>query len=145
MKFILALCCLAFAWDASAAQNNIVGYWHEPTGSVIQIKECGKDLCAVLVELSPAAPVKVDAQNPDRALRTRSLCGLQIGRGFHAAGANQAEGGKLYDPKSGRTYSGTMTAKGEQLELRGYVGLKLFGRSETWSRVQGAAPATCKA
>lgn len=51
-----------------------------------------------------------------------------------------AEGGTLYDPKSGKTYRGEMTASGNALALRGYIGLKVFGRTETWTRTQAATP-----
>jgi uncharacterized protein (DUF2147 family) len=34
-----------------------------------------------------------------------------------------------------------MTAKGDHLDLRGYVGIPLFGRSEQWTRVSGVQPA----
>ena len=59
-----------------------------------------------------------------------------IGQDFHLADVEHAEGGHLYDPKSGKTYRGSMTSTGDRLELRGYVGLKIFGRSETWSRAK---------
>jgi uncharacterized protein (DUF2147 family) len=41
----------------------------------------------------------------------------------------------VYDPENGKTYSGKMylTAT-NQLELRGYVGFPIFGRTEFWKR-----------
>jgi uncharacterized protein (DUF2147 family) len=68
---------------------------------------------------------------------------LQIGRGFHLADSSHADGGQLYDPKSGKTYSGSMASDGDSLKLRGYVGIKLFGRTEVWTRTHGNVPA-CK-
>ncbi len=118
----------------------IVGYWREPTGSVIEILPCGSDICARMAALSPQAPTHFDEKNPDPAARHRLICGLQIGYGFHATDPNHAEGGRLYDPKSGKTYHGTMTAQGDQLHLRGYVGIKAFGKTETWTRT---IPSTC--
>lgn len=79
-------------------------------------------------------PVRVDAKNPDPALRGRSLCGLVIGKDFESVNPSKAQGGKLYDPKSGKTYTGSMTREGGKLKLRGYVGIPLFGRTEIWSR-----------
>jgi len=125
---------------AQAAQNQIVGNWREPGGSVIRIAPCHQDLCATLVHVGPQAPTSFDIHNPDPALRSQRLCGLRIGYGFHLTGSKHAEGGQLYDPKTGKTYHGEMTASGDNLNLRGYVGIPLFGRSETWARVTHPEP-----
>lgn len=126
---------------AQPEASAILGYWQEPTGSIIHIDRCGPQsgtaICATLVFVRPNAPSRVDIHNPDRTLQTRSLCGLLIGQGFHLASPYKAEGGTLYDPKSGKTYRGSMTGVGGRLNLRGYVGLPIFGRSETWTRTTG--------
>lgn len=115
--------------------TGILGDWRESSGSVIRIAPCGGSLCATLVQVSAAAPVSVDGNNPDSNLRTRPLCGLPIGQGFRSSDPNKAEDGKLYDPKSGKTYKGTMTSEGNTLLLRGYIGVSLFGRTAKWDRV----------
>lgn len=138
MKFIVAfLTTFALLASAQEKQAGVLGEWQEPSGSVIRIAMCGQEVCARLVFISPHAPEMMDVHNPDQSLRKRPLCGLEIGRGFHLAGPDHAEGGSLYDPKSGKTYHGEMTRSGDHLDLRGYVGIKLFGRSETWSRPTG--------
>jgi hypothetical protein len=78
--------------------------------------------------------------NPDPKLRARPLCGLRIGEGFVAVDPQHARGGHLYDPQNGRTYRGEMTAEGNRLRLRGYIGLPIFGRSETWTRATEPPP-----
>jgi uncharacterized protein (DUF2147 family) len=41
----------------------------------------------------------------------------------------------VYDPKSGKTYRGKMTfVSPNQLNLRGFIGIPLFGRTTTWTR-----------
>jgi uncharacterized protein (DUF2147 family) len=119
---------------ASAQPSGVLGLWTEPTGSTIEIFHCGSDVCARLVAISPNAPSILDIHNPDAKLRTTPLCGLVMGRDFHLSTPEHADGGHLYDPKSGKTYSGSMSSDGNHLDLRGYVGIKLFGRSETWTR-----------
>lgn len=121
-----------------AQPSGVVGDWKDPTGSVIRISECGARLCLHIVFLSPEAPAATDVHNPEPGERHRALCGLEIGSGFALHDADHAAGGTLYDPKSGKTYRGSMTAEGAKLELRGYVGIPLFGESQTWTRV--AAP-----
>jgi len=58
---------------------------------------------------------------------------LVILKGFIKKG-NVYDDGTIYDPKSGKTYSCTMTLKGNNLAIRGYVGVSLLGRTSTWSR-----------
>lgn len=120
-------------------QKGVYGDWREAEGSVIRIAPCGDRACAVLVVISPSAPTHEDGKNPDPALRHRSLCGLRIGTDFHLVSPDRAENGTLYDPKSGKTYHGTMEAHGDQLNLRGYVSVPIFGRTEKWSRVAPVA------
>ncbi|MBN1327649.1 MAG: DUF2147 domain-containing protein, partial [Candidatus Cloacimonetes bacterium] len=45
------------------------------------------------------------------------------------------KGGTIYDPESGKTYSCTMKLSGDQLEIRGFIGISLLGRTEVWSRI----------
>ena len=143
-RFALAVLGLSLSVPFLLAQepSSVLGDWREPGGSVIHIARCGEDVCASLIKVSPAAGASLDVNNPDTAKRSTPLCGLQIGYGFHLTSPDHADDGHLYDPKSGKTYSGEMTAQGDQLELRGYVGIKAFGRSEEWTRVS-ATPASC--
>lgn len=128
---------------ASAHAQGVLGQWLTAVGATAEVYRCDGNVCVKLVALSKDAPSRVDNNNPDTSLRKRSLCGLQIGRGFHLTDSTQADGGQLYDPKSGKTYSGTMASEGDSLKLRGYVGIKLFGRNEVWKRVHNAVP-ECK-
>jgi uncharacterized protein (DUF2147 family) len=47
-------------------------------------------------------------------------------------------GGEILDPKNGKIYRAKMqlTEGGRKLEVRGYIGLSLFGRSQTWLRLE---------
>ncbi len=119
---------------ATAADSPILGNWTTPDHATVRVAPCGGELCLTLIQLGPKVPSRVDGRNPDASLRNRPLCGLKIGSGFEPQGQG-AEGGHLYDPESGNTYKGTMELKGaNELHLRGYVGVSLFGRSQTWHR-----------
>jgi uncharacterized protein (DUF2147 family) len=127
--------CLGLMPIALTAQaGSVLGTWQDPTGSVIRIDRCGTEVCLWIVALGPTAPSTADIHNPDPGARMRALCGLKIGSGFTLRDAGHASGGSLYDPKTGKTYHGMMSAENGNLELRGYVGISLFGRSETWKR-----------
>lgn len=139
---VLSMLAISFTRSLLAQESGVLGYWREPGGSVLHTEACGGDVCASIVAISPSAPARVDDKNPNPTLRGRSLCGLRIGEGFHLAAPNKAEDGKLYDPKSGKTYHGLMTSSGKDLHLRGYIGVSLFGRTETWTRTGSTATCT---
>jgi uncharacterized protein (DUF2147 family) len=135
-RSLLCVALTVVSYALRAETGAFDGYWLEPKGSVLRIDRCGDKMCVEIVTFSPGDHPHVDLHNPDPALRTRSLCGVRIGEGFVEKDARHADGGHLYDPRTGRTYSGSMMVEGDLLKLRGYVGIKLLGRSETWTRVQ---------
>ncbi len=80
---------------------------------------------------------KVDKQNPNPELRDKPLIGLILFKHFDYGGDNKWVDGEVYDPQSGKTYSCQMTLVSQnQLEVRGYLGLPMFGRTETFTRVE---------
>jgi uncharacterized protein (DUF2147 family) len=131
----VAFASMIFAPRMGAQTSPLFGDWREPGGSILQIGPCSTGVCLHIVVLRANAPATTDVHNPDAAQRSRSLCGLTIGSQFHLADATHASGGMLYDPQTGKTYRGSITAEGDSLRLRGYIGMPLFGRSEIWKRV----------
>lgn len=124
----------------SAAAPGLFGDWKTADGSVVRTAPCGQALCIKVIAVTPTAPGTLDHNNPDPALRKRSLCNLEIGSDFTIAGDTQATGGRLYDPESGKTYKGNINLEGDILKLRGYIGIALFGRTETWRRTTTVKP-----
>lgn len=79
---------------------------------------------------------KLDIKNPTSSLRSRPLLGLEILKNFVFDDDHWTDG-TIYDPKTGKTYSCNMSIKANgQLNMRGYIGVSLIGRSETWKRVK---------
>ena len=123
---------------AAAPTSGVRGDWKTTTNSIVRIAPCSTGnptMCLTVVRLPPDAPESNDDQNPDASLRKRPICGLTIGTGFHQNDPNHLTDGHLYDPKTGHTYKGTIAAQGDTLDLHGYIGISVFGRSETWHRV----------
>jgi uncharacterized protein (DUF2147 family) len=126
---------------ADARPEPVEGRWlTEPKTAVVEILRCGGgSLCGRLLwfRMKPSDhnPQALDIRNPDPGLRNRPLCGLMVMWGFQPDGQNQWSDGSLYDPESGGSYHGTMRLQSDgTLNLRGYIGISLFGRSQDWTR-----------
>ena len=64
------------------------------------------------------------------------IVGMEILRRMHRDADGSFSGGEILDPENGKTYRATMKLVdgGQRLVVRGYIGISLFGRSETWIR-----------
>lgn len=140
----------AAAGVASADEPPAVGFWvTQDHGAVVSIEPCSSGLCGHLVGLrTDRRPneVPLDDHNPDSAKRSNPLCGLMLMGSMKPAEGTPGkwEDGWVYDPQSGNTYSGTIRLDGpDTLKLRGYVGISLFGRTETWTREAGETKNRC--
>ncbi|MEM9554617.1 MAG: DUF2147 domain-containing protein [Acidobacteriota bacterium] len=123
------------------AEPSVVGTWlTEHRDAKVRIAPCGENLCGRLVwledPLNEHGKPEVDDDNPDPSLRDRPLLGLQILESFPPApnGDGVWSGGTIYDPESGKTYKARMSLDGETLNLRGYIGVPLLGRTSAWTR-----------
>lgn len=126
--------------------DSILGEWYtEEERSLVEISRCGDLYCGKIIWLKhpkdEAGNDKVDSKNPDGSLRNRPLMGLEILKNFRHTGSNEWEGGKIYDPRNGKTYSCKMTLEGDTLKVRGYVGVSLLGRTTVWTRKTAVMPA----
>lgn len=67
--------------------------------------------------------------------KDQPVLGMTIITGMKRAG-DQWEGGRILDPNNGKVYASLMRLLdgGSRLEVRGYVGAALFGRSQVWLR-----------
>lgn len=77
---------------------------------------------------------KVDENNPDKNKRSHPLLKLQVLKGFEKDGDKTYEDGTIYDPKNGKTYSCKITHNVNSLNVRGYVGISLIGRTAVWEK-----------
>lgn len=127
---------------SALAQNKdaIVGKWLNPSGEgQIEIYKKGDKYYGKLAwmkESSLNGKPKLDSKNPDENLRKRALLNLEILKDFVYDDGKWTDG-TIYDPKSGKTYSCNLSLKStDVLNVRGYVGISLLGRSETFRRVK---------
>jgi uncharacterized protein (DUF2147 family) len=139
----VALTANVFAADPAS----IVGKWNTENGrGVVEVYEKDGSLRAKIISLKEpnfpaddkkgmAGKPKIDRENPDPKLRDRPIAGLEIMHSLKPTESNKWEGGKIYDPETGNTYSCKMTlVSSNHLHLRGYLGISLLGRTTTWTR-----------
>ncbi len=137
---LLAGILLAFAALADDAMRSIEGVWLSADGTGWIEIELGPDGPVGRIAGSPDDPDKekpsdLDELNPDPALRHRQLLGLTIMDGFTSGSGGKWKNGRIYDPNSGKTYKCKLTqVDSDTLELRGYIGISLLGRTEKWTR-----------
>ena len=65
----------------------------------------------------------------------KSVLNMTIMWGFKKTGDNQWEG-KILDPEDGSIYNCIVRREGSLLKVRGYIGISLVGRTQTWKLVQ---------
>lgn len=139
LRYILVIVVALTANFGWAAEADVEGRWLSGDGEGwIQIKRIGDSLVGTAAGSTTAKagdPPRLDDKNPDPSLRHRPLQGMTIMGGFTYAGKGRWKGGTIYDPNSGKTYKATVTLVDRNtLKLRGYIGVSLFGRSDTWTR-----------
>ncbi|MGQ0709166.1 MAG: DUF2147 domain-containing protein [Rhodoferax sp.] len=146
MKAPLTALTLALMASASFAQMSPVGLWKTiddkdgTAKSEIRIVEAAGVVSGKIERvLDPKAKPdeKCDECKDDR--KGVALVGLELMRGLKKTeGKDLWEGGTIVEPATGTVYRVRLTPVdgGKKLEVRGYVGAPLFGRTQTWVRVQ---------
>lgn len=143
--FLMLIAGLLFAIPNVVAQkaDDVVGTWlNEDEDAHIQVENRdGKYFGKVVWIKDPIDPEtgkeKLDKLNPDESLRSRPRLGLEILTNFEFDGDDRWEDGKIYDPKSGKTYSCYMKfINQDKLKIRGFVGVTLLGKTTHWTRVK---------
>ena len=123
---------------ASVGAGDVAGTWLSGDGDgLVEIRLAGDGLSGIVLGSPNDDPSRPDRDrlNPDPALRDRPLKGLEIFSGFRYDGKGTWSGGRIYDPNSGNTYRCTIRVIDRNtLEMRGYIGIPLIGRTETWRR-----------
>ncbi|MES2330623.1 MAG: DUF2147 domain-containing protein [Bacteroidota bacterium] len=135
MKTLITMMAILLSLTTSFAQNadNITGvYWSPHKDAKIEIYKRGDKYFGKSVWV--ANPRK-DTENPDRALQSREVQGIELLTNF-TFDRDTYKGGKIYDPESGKTYSCKINLEGNSLKVRGYIGIALLGRTEIFERIK---------
>ncbi len=144
---ILSLNPVIYAQDTEG--DAVLGKWFtEEKKTIVDVYKCGEQYCGNIVWLknpkNPDGTDKLDINNPDPEKRRRKKIGLRIVWDFNYKGNNKWGDGKIYDPRNGETYSCEINMQGNTMEIRGYVGIPLFGRTMICTRDTSLMPASNK-
>lgn len=142
MARALAAGAAALAASAAFAQGaaSPAGLWRsidDETGqakSLIRIEESGGTFSGRIEKILTDKPDAVCDRCTDER-KGRPVLGMTIITGMKRNG-EQWDGGNILDPNNGKVYRSRMKLLdgGRRLEVRGYIGAPLFGRSQTWLR-----------
>jgi uncharacterized protein (DUF2147 family) len=132
------LMLVGFQTAQAQSEGAIIGTWFNTEKSAkIEILRSGSKYVGkiIWIELKGGDPKTIlDSKNSNPSLQTRPLMGLTIlDELSYKNGA--WEGGKIYDPESGKTYSCELKLKNNKiLEVKGYIGFSWVGKTVEWTK-----------
>lgn len=130
----IPLFLLSVSLLASSNADAILGEWlaQEKDGKIVIFKQGDQYFGKISWGKIPG---KKDTKNPDEKLRNKDLVGAVILKNFKFTGSSW-ENGTIYDPNSGKTYDCILKIRdgNKTLDIRGFVGAAMFGRTSTWTR-----------
>lgn len=128
--------------QSSDEADRLAGVWEPSHGKArIKIDKIADKYFGKIVWLrEPVDPntqqPKVDKNNPDESLRQVPLKGYRILKDFIYKAGEWIDG-TIYDPENGSTYSCVIKMRDiNTLDIRGYIGIKTFGRTDVWKRLE---------
>jgi uncharacterized protein (DUF2147 family) len=139
------LCTLIFLFFSShllAANNMLIGLWetiddntNKPRALVHIVKNNNEYQAVVEKGLAPDDSPNKLCENCTDARKNQPIIGMTIMQGMHQHG-EIFEDGEILDPENGKVYSCQLKLLegGKKLEVRGFIGFSLLGRSQIWLR-----------
>ncbi len=147
-RLTLAAGLLLAAGTALAANDTPAGTWktiddttHKPK-SIVEITEHNGEFQAKIVQVAEphAGRRGPDGEHPvcskcDGERKDQPIEGMTIMWGVSKDG-DVWDGGKILDPKNGKIYKVKLKLMdgGSKLDVHGYIGFALLGRTQTWER-----------
>ena len=120
----------------------VTGKWKtidDETGeakSIVEVYEKDGKIYGKVIEILNPAKKGTKCQNCEGSDKDKPVLGLVIIKGLTKDGDEYTDG-DILDPQKGKLYSCTIKLEGkDKLSVRGYLGISLLGRSQTWQRVK---------
>ena len=143
----LGLALALAATAASAQATSPVGVWKtiddttKKEKSLVRIVESGGVYSGRVEKIvDPDAPKDAVCKDCTDDRKDKPIVGMTIIKNMKQSTDDKAvyEGGEILDPKDGKVYKSKMklVEGGSKLDVRGYVGVSLFGKTQTWIRAE---------
>lgn len=144
LKQLLAITLFMLPYAAHAA--DLSGIWQttdDKTGkprSLVRIVETAGEYSAIVEKgllATDTGDAVCDKCTDER--KGQKIIGMTIAKHLkQSTNSNVYDSGEILDPENGKTYKCKMTLSpnGNELEVRGFIGFSLLGRSQTWKRVE---------
>lgn len=155
---VLSILCIFFTCFAAAAPaqgpaDELLGQWYteDDASQVLVEKVNGKYLGHIVWLEEPryekgdpeAGKKKHDRKNREKKLQKRPILGLLVLQDFsYDRDDKEWNSGTIYDPEVGKTYKCVIKFQadpqaegGKSLDVRGYIGFPVLGRTTLWHRV----------
>lgn len=139
MRNIVSICVLLISFSCfsqTVVGDDILGkYMSENNEGMVEIFKRDSKYFGKLIWNKNAD--KLDINNPDKTQHTVLIRGKELLKDFDYDGSGLWHNGTIYDPKNGKTYSCKVTRdeKGN-LNVRGFIGVSLIGRTTYWIKVK---------
>jgi len=133
----------SYAGDEKAALKaaEVEGLW-ATGGSLVRVSQAEGTLRMIVVALEDPFDANgeplTDLENPDKSLRGQPILGLDLLSDYKFSGKRWE--GKIYDPESGSVYSSRMKLNDGYLEMRGYIGTPLLGKTKKFKPISVCRP-----
>jgi uncharacterized protein (DUF2147 family) len=137
MKHIIFLSLLFVSLSSSAQITGIWQNWDDKTNEPkahIEIYQKGSKYHAKVIKLLPAATT-THCNACDGERKGKPLVGMDIFWDLEPY-KDYYSNGEIIDPANGKIYSLNVSREGDELNVRGYLGFSLLGRSQKWSLVK---------
>lgn len=146
MKTWIAATVLTLSAGYALAQTTPVGLWKtidddgKTEKSLVRISENGGMLSGTIEKIFDPAKQDSKCDKCTDERKDKPTLGMVILRNIKQDHDDKAlwDGGEILDPKDGKVYKARLKIvdAGKKLEMRGYIGMPLLGRTQTWLRVE---------
>ncbi len=138
--FALVSVAGACAQQLSPKLQNAIGRWQVvnsdgTSGGQVETYLVNGKLFGRVTQVRPGRTPRDVCDKCSGEYKNQLILGMVLMRNFHPDGDDWVDG-TVVDPENGKEYKGKIWAVGkDNLHMRGFIGISLFGRTESWVRI----------
>jgi uncharacterized protein (DUF2147 family) len=142
MRNTITIFALFAAMSFYGQNHSVLGKWKtidDETGkakSIVEIYDRSGVIYGKIIDIIDVEKKKSVCTACTGEEKNKPIMGLVIIKGLKKDG-KEYNSGKILDPVTGKQYKCFIALEGnDRLNVRGYIGVSLFGRTQTWNRVK---------